>query len=1165
MNRQVFYDPQRKRWKRLRRLMDVLAIVGTIVLVVFALRVWTVQKLPDAEMGGTKPVYMPVKDEDAHLKGIRRAPHRTTERKPSEIPLNTDEGLRAAFYVDWDPASYSSLKAHIHQIDMLFPSWLHVINPIGDMVAYTIDNRPYPVVDKTGVHNVDRENMVQRTIDTAHTDTEIFPEVDNFDPVFSSYTDTIGPMLKNSFSRDNFQRQVDAFLASNKRYRGLTIDFQDIPIDAQPGYKALIASLYADLHPRDLRLYINTPVDDQDDDLKFMASHSDGLILMNFDEHGSTDDPGPIASQDWFIQNLQDVLKIVPKEKLICALGSYGYDWALPLPAPGKNKKKQPTPPTQEAEALATQDAWQKAYETDSSIELDPDSLNAHFAFDDVDEHMRHEIWFLDAVTVLNEMRAAHELLGIRTFALWRLGTEDSSLWQIWDKPITSDPHVALAEVASGQDVDNEGEGDILEITRVPQPGHRIVTMDDDNRYITGETMTSYPLSYTVQAYGYDPKRLALSFDDGPDATWTPKILDILKQKHVTGAFFMIGEVAENNVGMMRRVYNEDHEIGNHTFTHPNISEISPRQLELELNFTERLFGAKLGIQPLYFRPPYSIDQEPDTNDEAEPVDRIEKMGYIIVGDKIDTDDWDIHPKRSPQEITQDVLDQIAGMKDRPWTQGSIILLHDGGGDRSATVAALPYLIDTLRARGYQFVPVSDLIGKTRDEVMPKLRPDQLWQARVDAIAFFFFSFFNHFVIAVFFAGDVLMSARLLIVGLFAVIDRLRSRRNFAMPDYKPSVAVIVPAYNEELVIARTVRAALRSDYQNLRVVVVDDGSTDHTSDVVREMYAAEIANGKVTVLVTENAGKAEALNFALNTINEDLYVGIDADTVIAQDAISQLVPHFANPKIGAVAGNAKVGNKVNLWTRWQALEYITSQNFERRALDLFGVVTVVPGAIGAWRTSAVKAAGCYQLNTVAEDADMTMSLLEHNCLVVYEDRALAFTEAPVTMDGLMRQRFRWSFGILQAVFKHRGAFRKHRAMGYFALPNMLVFQILLPLVSPFIDLMFVFGVFQYLLDRHFHPEAASTASFIHLLTYFMAFLIIDFVTSAIAFALERKHKATHGDGWLLFHIWLQRFAYRQVFSIVLFKTLKRAIDGKPFNWDKLERTATMPQTAEES
>ena len=675
--------------------------------------------------------------------------------------------------------------------------------------------------------------------------------------------------------------------------------------------------------------------------------------------------------------------------------------------------------------------------------------------------------------------------------------------------------------------------------------------------------MNDFPLSYTVAQYGYIPKKVAITFDDGPDPEWTPKILDILKKKNVKATFFMIGEVAQNDVSTMQRVYREGHEVGNHTFTHPDISEISSKQVELQLNLTERLFGAKLGVQPVYFRPPYSIDQEPDTNDQAAPVEKIQQMGYVIIGNKIDTSDWDEHPRKTPQEIVDGVFQQFDQMEAKPWTRGSVILMHDGGGNRQPTVDALPYLIDQLRARGYEIVSVSDLLGKTRDQVMPPLVGRQRYYAWIDSIAFFLIGFFHHFIVFVFFVGDILMSARLIIIGLCATIDRLRTRKNFAGPDYLPRVAVLIPAYNEEIVIARTIRSVLMSTYKNMRVIVIDDGSKDNTYKVACETYAEDIAAGRVTVLTKPNGGKAEALNFALESTDEEIYVGIDADGVVAHDAIARLVTHFANPKIGAVAGNAKVGNRVNLWTRWQALEYITSQNFERRALDLFNVVMVVPGAIGAWRTAAVKAGGAYHPDTVAEDADLTMNILEQGYQVIYEDQALAFTEAPVNANGLARQRFRWSFGILQAIFKHRGAIRRHRAMGLFALPNILIFQILLPLVSPLIDLMFVLGIIQYFIDKHFHPDTTSSANLVKLLTFFLTFLLIDFAASALAFMLERKHAASKGDAWLLVHIWIQRFTYRQLFSWVLIRTIKRAVDGKPFSWDKLERTAKMSESTE--
>ena len=1173
MNRQIFYDPQRKRWKRLRRIFDVLALLGLVLVAIFLVGLLRMKPLPELLLQPQKRNFRALANQTTTLKPgqrLHRSAHRKTDLKPSDVPLNSGEGLRAAYYVDWDAASYSSLKQHIKQIDLLFPEWLHVVTPDGSLTTYTSDNRPFAVIDSTGVHGVDIADKVARTIAVNHVDTEVFPLVNNFDPVKGVFMPEVGNFLSNETARATFLKQIDIFLAANPSYRGLSLDFEEIPTAAQPGYKALIAALYNDFHPRNLRLYVNTPVGDDDYDLKYIADRSDGLLLMNYDEHQTESGPGPIASQDWFIDNLKNVLKTVPKEKIICSIGSYGYDWTTAMPAPIKKGHKRPVAPEKvlSVENLSTQAGWQAAEDSESQIDLDDDSLNVHFAYDDEDAHVRHQVWFLDAVTVLNQMRAARAL-GIQTYALWRLGSEDNSLWKIWDSPMRADPVKDLANVEPGHDVDTEGEGDILRVTRKPQSGERVVTMDDDDsipveyRMITQESMSSFPLSFTVTQYGYHPKQVALSFDDGPDPEWTPRILDILKEYGVHGTFFMIGEVAQNNVGIMQRVYREGHEIGNHTFTHPDISEVSTTQVDLQLNLTERLFASKLGVQPLYFRPPYSVDQEPDTNDQAAPVYHVQGLGYVIIGNKIDTNDWNEHPRKSPEEITDSVFKQIADMETHPWNRGSVILMHDGGGDRSATIDALPVLIKALRARGYEIIPVSQLVGKTRDEVMPPLTPRQRWQARADSLAFFFISFFNHFVVGVFFIGDVLMSGRLIIIGICAIIDRLRSRKNFATPEYTPRVAVLIPAYNEEKVIVRTIRSVMMSTYKNIRIIVIDDGSKDRTYDIAREAYPADIASGRLTVLTKPNAGKAEALNFALQHFDEEIYVGIDADTVIAHDAIARLVPHFANPKIGAVAGNAKVGNRVNLWTRWQALEYISSQNFERRALDLFDVVVVVPGAIGAWRTASVRAGDGYHPNTVAEDADLTMNLLEQGYSVIYEDQALAFTEAPVTADGLMRQRFRWSFGILQAIFKHRGAISKHRAMGLFALPNILIFQIILPLVSPLIDLFFIAGVMHYFIDKHFHPETASADSFHKLLSFFLAFLLIDFAASALAFALERKHPASKGDAWLLVHIWIQRFTYRQLFSVVLLKTVKRAIDGKPFNWDKLDRTAKMSEATE--
>ena len=439
-------------------------------------------------------------------------------------------------------------------------------------------------------------------------------------------------------------------------------------------------------------------------------------------------------------------------------------------------------------------------------------------------------------------------------------------------------------------------------------------------------------------------------------------------------------------------------------------------------------------------------------------------------------------------------------------TCGNIILLHDGGGNRSETVKALPEIIDGIRQKGYEIVPVSGLLGKTRADVMPPISANERWASWIDGLNFSLFGLVSSFIIVVFFVGDMLMSARLVLVGALAIFDRFHRRNFTADPNYRPRVAVLIPAYNEEKVIERTVRSVLESDYPNLRAIVIDDGSKDRTVEVTRDAFAGGNRRRPGHRADQAELRQSRRAEFRARAGHAKNCSSASTPTRSSRPTRSRsLVPHFADPRVAAMAGNAKVGNRVNLWTRWQALEYITSQNFERRALNTLNAVSVVPGAIGAWRTAEVRAAGGYHHDTVAEDADLTMALLQAGYRVNYEDRALAYTEAPTNASGLMRQRFRWSFGIMQAVWKHKGAMKKGGALGWVALPNVIIFQVLLPLVSPFIDIMFVIGAITYFVNKYFHPESTNPADFQRLVTYFALFMVIDFIASTLAFALERQ------------------------------------------------------------
>jgi len=1141
MSKPVFLDPERRRWRRIRKSIDFAVVAVSLLFIFFVLTVVRKTSIPNLPFTDQKRNYRALKV-DEHRHGPRHA-RRKTPLPASDVVLNSGEGIRGAFYVTWDAASFSSLREYIHQIDIVFPEWLHALTPDGRLQAVNERNVLYDVMRNGRVATVDARLMP--LVRSSNAQVDVLPMVNNFDPVANQWREDTGAMLISDAARTRFRHEIMTFLASDN-YKGLTLDLESFPQEAQPGYRALVAELASDLHQQNKKLYLSVPTANSDFDYSYIGKVADGLILMNYDQHYPGGEPGAVASQDWFTQNLANALKVVPRQKIICAIGNYGYDWST------KDKDK---PGMAGVHNVSVQEAWLEARDSEGEITFDSDALNPHFNYLD-EKNVRHDVWFLDAVTALNQMRAARSM-GISTFALWRLGAEDRSLWKVWDFPRDESDPQKLEVVEPGQDVDIEGSGDILHIAGRPSAGTRDLTLDSTG-LITDEVFHQLPSTYRVDAYGAPSKRVVLSFDDGPDPEWTPKILDVLKQYDVKAIFFSIGLEAEKYPGLLKRIYREGHEIGNHTFSHPDISSINEELVRVELNLTERLMAAKLGIKPTLFRPPYSVDQEPDTADEVRPLELTQNMGYTTVGDKIDPDDWRESPRPTPEQITDSVMQQLP--------QGSIILLHDGGGNRSSTLKALPMIIEGLRSRGYQIVSIHELLGKKYSDVMPPISRNERFWATVDSASFLIFGAITGSIAFVFFVGDVLMSARLVLVGIAAIFDRFRrhltdkSSRN---SPFTPAVAVLIPAFNEEKVIARTIRSVLHSSYPNLRIVVIDDGSSDRTADVACEQFAREIARGRLTVLRQANAGKAAALNYGLQHVTEEFFVGIDADTLIGTDAIAYLVPHFQDPQVAAMAGNAKVGNRVNLWTRWQALEYITSQNFERRALNVFSSVCVVPGAIGAWRTELVRECNGYKTDTVAEDADLTMALLQRGYKVEYEDRALAFTEAPTTANGLMRQRFRWSFGILQAVWKHRNAIGRRRkgAFGLLALPNILIFQVLLPLVSPFIDVMFVFGALKYLIwDKHFHPETADPASFHQLLLFFLMFLVIDFIASMIAFSLERRHGRDRRDWLLLGHVWLQRFAYRQLFSLVLLKTLRRAIDGRPFSWDKLERTATVTE-----
>ncbi len=1162
--RPIFYDPAGKRWRRVRRTWLAVGVIATVLAAIFiasvlanpvlpSLRLHALASLPHLSDAKPQPPPAPLtsrrdlkarRAEAALKRELAKTPRVVPGKRPQQLPIapppavapvpappavastgaSQTKPLAIGFYVNWDDSSYSSLKRNIDQLDWVVPEWIRLQDAPdgGDPLVRDID---VPAL------NLMRERRPQMPI---------LPLVQNY----KNEQWNSGILARAIADEASRQRLINALvtLVEQNKFGGVCIDFEEAPAASQANLLRFMQELHAAFQPRGWLITQAVPFDDSEWNYRAYAAATDYLMLMAYDEHWSASDPGAVASQTWFETTLSKRMRELQAARTIVCIGGYGYDW---------------TQGEKEATEVTFQEAVLSAHESDDAhIAFDPAARNPVFKYDE-DDGTHHTVWFLDAVTAYNEMRVAHPY-NCAGFALWRLGSEDPSLWNVFGSSLTyTAPPDGLRQIKYGYDVDFEGMGEILQVEAKPQDGARDITVDSTNGFITKDDYTATPSSYIIKRFGDHPGKIALTFDDGPDPVWTPRILDVLKQEHVPATFFIIGMNGEENPNLVRRIVNEGHDLGNHTFTHPNLGEIPIRLTDFELNATQRLIESLTGRSTKLFRAPYFGDAEPKTPDEVEPISRAEDLGYISIGLRIDPDDWKLQNDDGTSRTADDFVKETEerALDTNPDTRGQIVLLHDGGGNREQTLLALPRIIRDLRARGFEFVTVSQLAGITRDQAMPLVPRSRGLYARADAVTFYSLSTAGWLMHWLFLVGIVLGLARMLVIGALAFAQWLRSRRRerlHAGEASAPFVSIIVPAYKEAEVISNTINSLLASDYEKYEIIVVDDGSPDDTSDVVRESFGD---NPRERLFTNENSGKAEALNFGLRYATGEIIIALDADTVFPPDAIPALAHRFYDPKIGAIAGNAKVGNRINLVTRWQALEYITSQNLDRRAFASLNCITVVPGAVGAWRRTLLDEAGGFTSDTLAEDQDLTIRIRRLGYKIGYEEKAAAWTEAPDTLRTLARQRFRWSYGTLQCMWKHKSALFRPRygALGFIGMPNVWIFQILFPLISPVMDLMLVWSFVSTALERFQHPQEYAATNLQRVLFYYALFLAVDWFAAAFAFALERRER------WrLLWWLLLQRFCYRQVMYYVMVKSVASAARGALVGWGKLERKATV-------
>jgi cellulose synthase/poly-beta-1,6-N-acetylglucosamine synthase-like glycosyltransferase/peptidoglycan/xylan/chitin deacetylase (PgdA/CDA1 family) len=616
-------------------------------------------------------------------------------------------------------------------------------------------------------------------------------------------------------------------------------------------------------------------------------------------------------------------------------------------------------------------------------------------------------------------------------------------------------------------------------------------------------------------------RTIALTFDDGPDPVWTPKILDVLKKQQVHATFFVVGTAVAEHPDLARRIVAEGHQIAVHTFTHANLSTAPGWRRSLELRQSQLILAGATGVSTTLLRPPYSSEPDALSDRDWAALQQARKAGYLAVLSTQDSEDW---RKPGTEQVIANSMPRSAA--------GQVLLMHDAGGDRTQTVEALSKLLPRLKARGFRFATVSESVGlpdpTQKAGLLERGRGlTVIWAMRI-----------SDGVLTV--LGWLLYAAGALSV-LRAITTVVAARRHARMrnwtygPPVTEPVSVIVPAYNESAGIEAAIRSLAASDHP-LEVIVVDDGSTDGTADLVESLGIPG-----VRVIRQANAGKPVALNTGLQAARFELIVMVDGDTVFEPDAVRKLIQPFGHPAVGAVSGNAKVGNRRGLLGRWQHIEYVIGFNLDRRLFDLAECMPTVPGAVGAFRRTALERIGGLSDVTLAEDTDLTMALCRDGWRVVYEESAVAWTEAPASLGALWRQRYRWCYGTLQAMWKHRGAMVQGGRAGKFGrrgLTYLMLFQVLLPLLAPVVDVFAIYGLV------FLNP--------VRVLSVWVGFVLLQLAMGFYAFRLDGERA---GPLWTLP---LQQFVYRQLMYLVVIQSVFTALAGTRLRWQRMERYGSL-------
>jgi peptidoglycan-N-acetylglucosamine deacetylase len=1107
---QVFSDPLRRRRRWVTGLSAVVGAAAFAWFTVFVMTLYLVDKLPGSSLDTANAPEASAVSATAPPGAMRGGLSAAACVKSPYPPLADKAGAEGAVrlptetvwaYLPFQPEnSHASLATGARQIDVLLTDWYRLDAATGALVAHPRDN--------------ENQEQAARTIAREGGRMAVMPVVT-----------VVGGALGagGGAGRSEALAAQLAAAAAADGAAGMCLMPEGIDTDEFPAFARLLSRLDSAL-ASDGRssCLVTAPADGLLGDPQ-IAALADHVVLKLFREPWIGDPPRPLAPQGWFENTVATALDTVGRGRLVVMLGSFASDWSVTRAAP---------------DTLSFAEALRRVEQNGGRLGFQRDVANLRLRYHDRDGGS-HEVWALDAASLYNQLMALSGL-DLRQVGLWALGFEDPSIWPLLAaRSVTPDlaAHY-ISRVDLSAFVSYIGQGPFQTLARPTQTGLRFVEFDESGRRIVAEGFNPPAMPVTLRRFGaVAPDQVAITFDDGPDPAYTAAILDVLRDREAPAAFFVVGANALGSPDLVRRMIDEGHEIGSHTFLHPSLESVPPLRTRIELNALQRLLATITGHGTVLFRNPYGRGEGPITGASAAPIAVVTEGGYLMVGSDVVPPDW---LGLDTAAIVDFVTDQLAT------EGGNVIVLHDGGGDRAATVAALGPLIDRLRADGYRIVGLADLLGVDRAALMPAAQGPA---TMLDKVSFGLIGLAGTWLVGLFWV--VVLAGALRALAMLGLAHLRRPHPAYpAGTGAAPPVTVLIPAFNEETTILRCVESVFASDYPDLRVIVIDDGSTDHTYDKVIEVAERD---PRLCVIHEPNGGKWKALDTAYRVLVTDIVVAIDADSMVARSAISQLVRHFEDPEIGAVAGRVQVGNRRGLLTRLQALEYLTAQNIDRRAFETLNAMPVVPGAIGAWRTDAVIAAGLYSSQTVTEDADLTVSVIRAGYRVVYEPAALAVTEAPERVGAFLTQRLRWSFGMLQTAVKHLvGAMRQRKAIGFVALPDLLLVGFGLAVLAPLADLVLVTTLIDLAVDAALgRPAPASDIRPMIALGY-LVLPLLDIVTLLAAMRFDRSEPL-----WLVLLFPFQRLYYRQLLYITAWRAMLRALFGRLTGWGKLARTGS--------